>query len=1268
MNVPYETCSWPARLSLSFCNPVLAKGYTGGITEADIWPISPTLACRTFADTMDDAWKHELETHGEMHASTLRMVLRIHGAEIIRQALLALLWVSFVVIGPALFVPAILEFLQDLTVVPFIGWIFAVCLFLSLVISNVVNSNTLWQNAILGARVRSSVTALLIRKISRLRDSENVAGGILNFSSNDLQRVFLMFLFTPVLAGGIGGVIGIVAALLARYGLAGVAPSVILLLSFPANRVASKFAANFSRQVLPVTDKRVKLMGEIIRSISAVKLYGWESLFCSAIDDIRTLELKKRLSSARAAAALESLALVTIIVSSVLYVLSLTFLGRPFTASTVFTGISLILISRIPLVQLQLFSQYAGESKVCFSRLKDILLLPEQNDDGSKAEASEVFVEGRSGSTIQVGEDFEIELQDFKFQKGVVGILGEVGSGKSTFLLGCIRALEGLVVSGTNSFSPNPSFIINATLKENIVFGLEFNESKYRDTIRRCCLQPDLEQLVNGDETEIGAFGVNLSGGQKARVSLARAMYSDRQILVLDDPLSALDANVGAQVFESIREGLGDKLVIVATHQLQYASRFDQLLVLKEGKIAQIGTFDECMMHPESELARMMEQKEHQETDAGAGATQALTRKRETLKRSSGTNKEVVAKSGTARKLIQEETSQTGKVSSKVYRDWIAGFGWLVIWVVAIALLSFGLQAFIDFWLRFWIDGAFAGFSSQLYLGIYALLAALAIVLYALYLQLYWPLALKSAGNLHDKVFRRMMKGKISWFEATPEGRILNRFAKDVDVVDQQLPESVKVFVGNAIQLVSFVAVISVAFPFFLIALGPLCLLFFLITRYFTRANRQIRRIEGVARSPVFSGLGNLLTGLVSLRTFGQTDTFIDQLHSNVDGYTSAVVMFWSTSRWLGLRLDLLCSIIVLVASIIAVALRGSIPASTAGIAITYSMRLGSFLQWTFRNKAILESSATSAERLIEFTQLPVEDDSATMDPPKDWPSRGLISFDSVVYKYAADLPPALSGLSFKVLAGEHIGICGRTGAGKSSLVGSLFRMRELAAGTIRVDGVDIASLPLTFRKSISIITQESTLFSGPVRFSLDPYREHSNESIWEALALVELSSMVEQNGGLEDFILTEGGSNLSSGERQLLCLVRVILKKDKRILIMDEATASIDQASDELVQRIIQTQFSGLTILSIAHRLGTIIDADKVLLLENGKVREFDSPKKLVSDASLFRDLVLDTGAESSRSLIRTATERTVLQVAVVDEDVEYDFEDDFDRIQVIL
>jgi ABC-type multidrug transport system fused ATPase/permease subunit len=608
-----------------------------------------------------------------------------------------------------------------------------------------------------------------------------------------------------------------------------------------------------------------------------------------------------------------------------------------------------------------------------------------------------------------------------------------------------------------------------------------------------------------------------------------------------------------------------------------------------------------------------------------------------------------------------------------VWGIWLGGFTLKVLFVLFLALFSNGVQGFMDFWLSFWTVDELS-LPDTTYLYIYAILTVVAILTYVFSLVWYWPLALSSARKLHQRALRSLLNGTMGFFESVPGGRILNRFAKDVDVLDQALPESFKTFFSNLIQLSMFIIVIAVAFPWFLIALGPLFLLFMGITLFFKRANRQIRRVEGVTRSPVFQEIATLLTGLRTMKVYGQTPQFVVNLTGRIDSFSSAVVMFWTTSRWLAVRLDLISTAVVLVASIISISLRGTVPPSIAAIAITYSMRLGSFLQWTFRNLAMMESSATSCERIVEYMkEIPNEHDakfSKDDQVPENWPRKGEIVFENVSVRYNKELPFALCGIDFRVREGEHVGVVGRTGAGKSTLTEVLFRLRELDGGSIRIDGIDIStiSLPL-LRSRLAIVTQDPVLFGGSLRFNLDPFNQHTNDELWEVLRKVNMVEFAESNGGLEDFMIEDGGLNISAGERQILCLCRIVLK-NSTIICLDEATANIDTAYDTVIQNVLRKEFKQSTTLSIAHRLNTVIDSDKILVLDHGLVKEFDHPKVLVGAPSTFRDLLLDTGARSSRSLIHTAKTSTVNhhQHHEKQEDHYLYMEDDFNRLCVEL
>ncbi len=935
-----------------------------------------------------------------------------------------------------------------------VGWVLVVSLFLTQVLVALVAAQLLWRNSAFGIAVRSALTRLVVDKMGTLASAGKVAAHILNVCSNDLQRVFMMFMFTPILAGGVFGVLGVCIALLARFDVAGLPPAAVLLLSFVVNQMLSRLASRVSARVLPLTDQRVKLMSHVIRAIAVVKLFAWEELLSERVSKVRAQELVQRRKAATVAALLEAVALSTILLASFLFIMTWSLLKRPFVASEVFTGLSLVIIGRIPLIQVQLFAQYAGEARSSFGRIGAVLLLPSLPPSVAQTERLGDGVQTSvvaEDAVLRPGADNEFALSGITFScraGEVVCVVGQVGSGKSTLLLGVIQALPAssgsLRTVGNCAYVPQEQFLINSSLRDNILFGSSFDEDRYQRVLLWCCLGPDLLQLVDGDRTEIGAFGVNISGGQKSRVALARAAYaSGRQILVLDDPFSALDAHVGRTVFERlIKAAVGEgKLVVVSTHQLHLARECTSVVCLAGGRMAETGSFGELVAKEGGVTRAMMEQySDEQRTQHDNGDILSLERKRPLLS-GSGLHAGLAAKAALSSSppqslksvyaLVRKEESAAGTVRWAVWRTWVGGMSAAALLVLLLAVLAFSTQGFMDFFISYWVADSLH-LPSTTYLFVYAILTVFVLLCYLAYLCFFWPLALRASQMLHNRAFDRVLRGTMAWFESVPSGRVLNRFAKDVDVTDHGLPEAFKVFFGNVLQLVMFSVVISVAFPFFLIALFPVFFIFLAVTLYFNRSNRQIRRLEALVRSPVFSEISTLLTGLQTLRVYGQTGDFARQLLRRVDTYSSAVFMFWSMSRWLALRLDLTCALVVFVSSLISVSLRGMVAPSYAAIAITYSMRMGSFLQWTFRNLSLMESSAVSAERMIEYAEdIPIEAQGGATAVPEGWPAQGRIEFEGVSVRYAPELPLSLKGLQLTVEAGQHVGVVGRTGAGK---------------------------------------------------------------------------------------------------------------------------------------------------------------------------------------------------------------------------------------------
>ncbi|XP_071838057.1 ATP-binding cassette sub-family C member 5-like [Apostichopus japonicus] len=843
---------------------------------------------------------------------------------------------------------------------------------------------------------------------------------------------------------------------------------------------------------------------------------------------------------------------------------------------------------------------------------------------------------------------------NLKLEKGkLTGCCGGVGAGKSSLIaaiLGQLHTLEGHCVStGKFAYAAQEAWLFNATLKENILFGKPYDEKKYKRTIYNCCLGPDLAILPYGDQTEIGERGLNLSGGQKQRISLARALYSDRDIYLLDDPLSAVDAHVGKHIFENyIQKGLKGKTVLFMTHQLQYLKNCDVILTLADGRIVESGDHDTLMSHNNvyAGLIRTFHNQKEEEEDLEEAGNALKEKEEEMHERKERALSELSGRSRASSvlsdivpnvqidggKLIKDEVRGTEAVGLETYMAYVRSMGGIsmALLVFFFFLLMFFTMTFNNWWLSYWLgqgsggaDGADPEDISQnpqlaFYEGIYGGSLGLIIIFGAIKSAVFMKLTLRASSHMHDTVFVKVFRSPMSFFDTTPTGRVLNRFSKDLDEVDVLLPLNLEISIQNVLVLLFAIIVVCAVFPILLGIAIPCFILFLVIVGYYRRGIRDLKRIENITRSPWFSHITATVSGLATIHAYEKTNDFILRFRELMDGNSLPYMIFRVSARWAGVRLEALAITLQFATTLMVVLSHGNIDSSTAGLALSYTIQFTGMLQILILMASETEARYTSVERIQSYMKTLVSEAPPRIKgrvPKKGWPHQGKVQFKDFSMRYREGLPLVVKGINLTIQPREKIGIVGRTGSGKSSLGIGLFRLVEACGGGIIIDDIMIGEIGLRdLRSRLSIIPQDPVLFYGTVRYNLDPFQEHDDKTLWDAL---EQSFMKPRISGIDnrlDAMVAEGGDNFSVGERQLLCMARALLRNSK-ILMLDEATAAIDTKTDSLIQNTIRTAFTHCTMLIIAHRLNTILDADKVLVMDDGNVAEFDSPANLLAN-----------------------------------------------------
>ncbi|KND00120.1 uncharacterized protein SPPG_04462 [Spizellomyces punctatus DAOM BR117] len=820
----------------------------------------------------------------------------------------------------------------------------------------------------------------------------------------------------------------------------------------------------------------------------------------------------------------------------------------------------------------------------------------------------------------------------------LTAVVGSVGSGKSSLLsaiIGEMSKLDGKVhVRGTVAYCTQQPWIQTETLKANILFGQPYDEKRLQNVVQVCGLEADLHQLPTGIDTEIGEKGVNLSGGQKARVALARAVYENCDIYLLDDPISALDAQVGQAVYiDCIKGALAGKTRVLVTHHLHLLQNVDKIIVLEDGVVVEQGTF-EGLVASGGHFTEMMKDYQLDDTSEEEEESNKVT---EVKDASSESRKE-------AGGLIVAEDRVIGAIRWKTYKAYIvaAGGGWWAGATIAMLALLQLSSIMTNYWLTWWAERKFAWESDGYLLGYGLLGAALAIMTVSVNAILFYG-NYKVAKKIHRAAFKRLLQAPMGFFDSQPVGRILNRFSKDVDAIDRRLWADVLLTLISIAHILGTIVLLSVVSPYMLLFFTPISALYYYILRFYRSSFRELKRLDSNQRSPLFSQISESLTGIPTIRAYKAEERFVKRQRMLMDLSNAPYFLMMIAQLWITIRLELFTSLIVFILAMLGVT--KVVAGTLIGLAFTYAVPLTQYINMILRSFALLESNLNSVERLQEYaTELPEEAPAIKdSDPPCEaWPKGGEIAIRDIELRYPSRPEhPVIRDLSLEISPGEKIGIVGRTGSGKSTLLTALFRVVELSKGSISIDGQDIAKLGLkTLRSRMQIIPQEPVLFTGTIRSNLDVENQFSDAEIWETLERINLKTYVSSLPDKLESPVTENGENLSVGQRQLICLGRAILMKPI-ILVMDEATASVDAQADQLIQRSIKTHFANATVLSIAHRLNTIADFDRVLVLDNGCRAEFDSPHNLLArPESLFSQLVDATGAANAQLLREIAAQ----------------------------
>ncbi|KAK9479736.1 hypothetical protein V1514DRAFT_327274 [Lipomyces japonicus] len=1370
--VPYSTLY--ETITFSWANDLLKLGYSRPLTMSDVWDLKDE--CRS-ALIMPGYIK------AKQGGTLLYGMLKSFKSNLLYGFVFSTLYAIFT-FSPTILVRQILRHLEDPSREPtHMAWLYVFLLLGFAIVNATCSAQALWTFRETSVKTRAVIVAELYQKALRRKLAVNVPdtsqssdgeaevdkkskdkdeskiedesidlGRLINLMAVDAFSISeVLARLNPIIKGTLMIFISMVL-LYQTLGASAIAGSLGMLTLLPINYKFSRTFGKIQKELLGITDRRIQKTNEILQSIKIIKFFAWEVKFADSLNEVRKEELRKlrKRFIILALAAMIWFGFPTIITFITFGAYTL-IAKKQLTASVAFSSLSLFNLMRTPMDRLAEMITNVIEARTSLERVQKFL---DEEETQKYAQLNQVLRTSDapligfrnasfSWSSNATSYDFKLQDIDVSFAPGkLTVIVGPTGAGKSSLLLallGEMNIVKGHVYLPGASALEQPSeykntgltesvaycaqqpWLLNGTVKENILFGSEYDETRYEQVIKLCALIRDFQILEDGDLTQVGEKGISLSGGQKQRISLARALYSKARHVILDDCLSAVDSHTALYLYENCIAGplMKHRTCILVSHNVALTLTLaHHVVVVENGRIVAQGLPAEVVTSgvlgsDELLINSVVNSRDISRSGSSLNISDGKKGKSKTIS-SESTESPKEVEQNSAPKKSREEVQQVGMVKLSVYLSYFKAMGAVGFWAsIAFAFFVHQVAAIgQSYWVKVWSaaianiemlltnssqrrdnfvhqntgslfeyspqagvsnvvlpllqsnlsDKSKPSFSTlnrdskgpEYYLAIYGVIAIIYIVLSFLREGLFYWGSLSASKRLFDKLLGAVMRAKPRFFDQTPVGRIINRFSKDVESIDREVAVDALSFAHSCLSVAVIIGVISFILPEFLIVGIVICALFFMINLFYLQSSRELKRMQSVTRSPIYQHFGETLVGVPTIRAYGYEQKFISQSMHKVDTNSRPYWIMWALNRWMCFRTDISGGLVSFFAGVFVMVSANRIDSGLAGLILTYAISFTENMFWVVLLYATNEMNMNSVERIDEFLSIEQEapDIIPGSRPPHGWPNKGSISVDDLALRYAPELPRVIKGISFEVEPNMKVGIVGRTGAGKSTIASAFFRFLEADQGKIVIDGVDISKIGLRdLRQGLTIIPQDPTLFSGTVRSNLDPFNNYSDEQIFTALKhvhlidtdsaptastsstpAVELSEIEREAHDMNVFYrldspVTEGGGNLSQGQRQLMCLARSLLRFPK-IILLDEATASIDYNTDARIQETIRTEFSETTVLTIAHRLRSIIDYDKILVLDSGHIQEYDHPHILLQQPdSIFRSMCSSSG-----------------------------------------